>query len=75
MNTRGPYARRTNRIADMLMKRNPEMTSEFAETCAKASWIADISDAQFLAEAEHKAAFLHQIEAAMASQVQLEVAA
>jgi hypothetical protein len=62
MTTRGPYVRRTNRIADMLMKRHPEFSREFAVSCTKAAWISDVTDFCLMREAEWKAQFLRSNE-------------
>jgi hypothetical protein len=58
MTARGPYKKRTMRIAIMLMKRHPEYSAAFATECAKSSWISDVTDNCWLGEAEWKAKFL-----------------
>jgi hypothetical protein len=47
--------RRSARIADMLMKRHPEFSREFAILCVKLSFIRDVTDDCLPREAEHKA--------------------
>jgi hypothetical protein len=58
MINRVPYKERGDRIADMLQRRHPEFSRDFAVEAVKSSWIRDISAAQWLGEAEHAARFM-----------------
>jgi hypothetical protein len=57
MTARSPSIKRTQRIASLLAREHPDWPRPFIDWAVRESYIRDLTDSLYLAEARHKAEF------------------